>query len=550
MFANEKRRIRARLALLVEKAFSSVYVSSNGWGRSSDLFDTETAGLKFATLDRIQIGDGLPVIDSDTNKLSPDWEVGIFSNPADSAGNLNFTVSISFPAMFIKEIRTYWNTAYGPVLAGAVQLYHQNQLIHTNTLSTVVSLPQEIAADKLVFNVTKTEPYRRVNLLEVSVFSGFDADESRISEVRVIEDICGTELGRIVAKQVSAILRNEDELFSEAYIPQWGRSDAELFVKIYDEDEEITYNKLIPIEFRATKREAKIEATDLIQLLKTPLYATAPDNSSLANILNVLAQYYGVSFSYPSYFSTITVPVPVLGKTGYDTLRDIALATGCLCWCDRDGTIVLRDIGQGTAYTLTGKQVLSSSKDQSDDFLYNTVSVAFYTPTLEPTSTILSTQVSLNGEEEFEFDFKTPYKNVSVQVQNCTLVESKIGNYGCRLKLSGTGTGTVTIQGQKIQLAEATVAKKNEESVVIYGEKKLNVTSKLVQTKQVASNLADKILNTYAFRSLLMKAKTVHPYNFRLNDIISYGTFQGTITRLEIELHAGLRSNIEVIQNV
>ena len=552
MFANETRRIRAKLLLTSGQTFGMAYITTNGWGRSTDIYNTLSNGLRFATLDRVRINDGLLVIDDNTNKLNPDWEVGILSAPASSSGDLDFYVIVSFSAIPLKEIRFYWNSAYGNILGGTVKCYYQGDLVYSNNISSNVILPSVTTIDQIRIDISKTDAYRRVNLLEVSlrIFSGFECDESRISEIHAVEDICGTQLGQIVEKQISIKLRNEDLLFSEAYIPQWGRADSELLVKIYDEDEEIVYNKLILLEFIATKLEAKITATDVIRKLKEPLYATAPDNSSLESILNILADYYGVSFSYPSYFSTTIVPIPILGKTGYDTLKEIALATGTLCWSKRDSTIVFEDIGQGSNYYLNVSQVLSSSKRQADDFLYNNVSVNFFNVELEQSSTILTANITLNGEEEFEFDFKNPYKNVSAEVVNCTIQASQIGNYGSKLRLSGTGTATVTFEGQKVKFTKASISKRNTESTTIYGDKKLNISSHFIQTMQEASNLADKMLDIYSSRSLLMVAKTVHPYNVELNDIISYGTFEGAVTRLEIDLHNGLTSKIEVVKSV
>lgn len=556
MFANESRRIRAYLLLKYGETFTSAYITTNGFGIKPSLYNGKKDGMRFTTCDGIALGNGLTVIDSDENKLRSDWDTGILSDAADSVGNVSFYVTLEFSTIPVKQIQIYLNTAYSPVVEGTIKAYQGTTELYSGSISgytPFVTFQNELMINKIRIDVTKAQVNRRVNIVEVNTYSGFSCDESRISSIQVTENICGNKLGTIAKKSVVVIIRNEDNLFNEGYIPQFARPDANVELSIYDQDESIVYSKLNPTAFEAQKNKiAKLIATDTINQFKNNIYLTVPDNSSLSSILNAIADYYDIDIVYPQRFSTITIPIPIVGKTGYDTLKNIALATATFCYADRDGKIIFSDIGtSNNQYSVSSRYVFDSKKVQKDTFLYNSIDVSVYEFAVQAESQILSTSVAISGTTTLTFDFNGAYKSPRVEVINATLIDSKLGNYGAQITIQGIGTASITFYGRKIEMASnKTIHAQSDSSIEIYGRKTFEVRSNYVQSVDYAQSLANMILNLFANRALTMIARTSHPYNFRLNDKFMYYPFSGVITKLDISLNRGLSSQVEVIQDV
>lgn len=556
MFADENRRLSVVVELVRKENIEYSASIQNAFFDFNGLSDNiRTASVCLADLSGCRkIGDGLVAFEDKI--FLANENIGIHSQLSDQDGNFSntLTIELQFPATVLNAYTIYADSRYGSLKQYSIRCYFGDTLIEEQTITnefavwTESSFIPETAYTKMIFEFQKTRPYDYIAIQEIGLGIGVAWDGRHVARVNFTSQIMPNGYGSFAIDQLEVTIRNQGREYGDINLPSWMDNTMYLNVSIASDTEKIQLKnlKVIEIKGRAGK-DIKIVARDIRSQLNKVVYATSSGNT-ISALLDTLATYFDIPIHYPSRFSTISI-MPYMQKKGLKTLEEIAIATGTVMLVE-DGEIYFEEIAQSSA-SFNPTNLIDYNYEFSNTYLVNSVEVGIANFTIGTEELVASEQVAFEaaGEKEIEIAFKNCTTDINIVVNDGTLIESNIGNWGvkCKISKSSAGVATVEAYGRKVQTDYEYVKHSDAESIELYGKKEFQIQSTYVQSTAQAEQLASLLLEKFASTAKVKNLKWfVETPDRMLNKSIS-GAYTGVVASEQITLQTGLSGKLVVV---
>jgi hypothetical protein len=353
-------------------------------------------------------------------------------------------------------------------------------------------------------------------------------DEDTVVDIHLLEEAraeSDNPLGLVSSNEITISFRNDDRAFTPTNpaSPYYGKLRPNVLVKPYlGVETSPGVFEWVPLGvFRTGDWSAPSDSVEATITCYDKLYEIgnkdvpmlpAVAETTIYGLFGLLFQALGLSSSDYLIDPSLNQPVRIgwlpKGKVK-DALQTLAVAGNCSVMVDRYGIIRVRSnfvSGSPVAVLTDNDQIISAENPQKYLDTYNVVKVNYKSPYLKPLDSLLkidSLTVPNGGITLQNIEFSSSPVVVVDQVKiigakNSAITSMQYGAWAITIEIANPGpdeTVSLEVTGRAAGMINSAYTAKDDASVALWGEKKLEIDNVLIQDLNATKTYADMLLN-------------------------------------------------------